>query len=36
MWRLRSKIMTYELLDELGYPIYVIDITKIDDEKIFC
>lgn len=36
MWRLRSKIMTYELLDELGYPIYVIDITKIGDEKSFC
>ena len=27
--------MTYELLDEFGYPIYVIDITKIGDEKSF-
>ena len=27
--------MKYELLDELGYPIYVIDITKIGDEKSF-
>lgn len=25
--------MKYELLDELGYPIYVIDINKIGDEK---
>lgn len=25
--------MKYELLDKLGYPIYVIDIEKLNDEK---
>jgi hypothetical protein len=27
--------MKYELLDELGYPIYVIDIEKVGDEKSY-